>query len=62
MAFLSFIGSKEFNGLGYLNFGEDMVVVGIVSLCFFYWGISSAWVTPQLEKDFDQDLIINKKS
>ena len=61
MAFLSFIGSKEFNGLGYLTFGEDMVVVGIVSLCFFYWGISSAWVTPQLNKDFDQDLIINKK-
>jgi hypothetical protein len=49
LAALSYLGSSRFGGHNDLPFGWDMLVVALVSLAFFYWGINSAWVTPNLQ-------------
>lgn len=51
MSFLSFIGAKEFNGLGLLPMGWDQVIVAAVSYGFYWWGVKSAWVTPSLNRE-----------
>lgn len=50
IAFLSYIGSKEFGGKGILPFGWDMLVVAMVSLVFYFWGLRSAWMNPTLKE------------
>ncbi|WP_087687365.1 MULTISPECIES: APC family permease [unclassified Pandoraea] len=55
MALLSYIGSKEFGGLGVLPYGWDMVIVGALSLAFYHWGVRSGWRTPYLDEEREQD-------
>ncbi len=50
VALLSYIGSKEFGGKGYLSTGWDTFAVIIVALFFYYWGVKSAWLTPILKE------------
>ena len=50
MALLSWVGSKQFGGIGLLPYGWDMLAVSLVSLGFFYWGVASGWRTPYLEE------------
>ena len=45
---LSWAGSKEFEGRGYIGYGWDQLCVVLVALCFFFWGIRSGWRTPAL--------------
>src|ERR1700677_4585261 len=45
---LSWAGSKEFEGRGYIGYGWDQLCVAIVALCFFIWGLRSGWRTPAL--------------
>jgi amino acid transporter len=45
---LSWAGSKEFAGRGYIGYGWDQLCVVIVALCFFFWGVRSGWKTPAL--------------
>ncbi|HKN09005.1 MAG TPA: APC family permease [Pseudomonadota bacterium] len=45
---LSWAGSKEFEGHGYLGYGWDQLCVALASLAFFYWGVRSGWYTPAL--------------
>ncbi len=45
---LSWAGSKEFEGRGYIGYGWDQLCVVLVSLGFFFWGIRSGWRTPAL--------------
>tara|TARA_R110000782_G_scaffold270474_1_gene371610 strand:- start:11841 stop:13469 length:1629 start_codon:yes stop_codon:yes gene_type:complete len=50
MALVSFCGSKEFGGIGWLPYGWDMILVGILGLAFCYWGVSSAYDEPAVDE------------
>jgi amino acid transporter len=45
---LSWAGSTEFEGRGYIGYGWDQLCVVIVAVAFFYWGVRSGWRTPAL--------------
>jgi amino acid transporter len=42
MALVSWAGSPKFGGSGILPFGWDLVIVGVVGLVFYLWGVRSA--------------------
>lgn len=46
---LSWAGSKEFEGQGYISSPWDQLCVTAVALVFFFWGMRSGWQTPALE-------------
>ena len=46
---LSWFGSKEFGGLGYIGYGWDQLCVAIAAVIFFQWGLKSGWRTPAVE-------------
>ncbi|PSB92145.1 APC family permease [Candidatus Pandoraea novymonadis] len=41
LALCSYIGSREFGGLGLFPYGLDMLIVASLSLGFYYWGVKS---------------------
>ncbi|RIN29727.1 APC family permease, partial [Staphylococcus succinus] len=41
LAFLSFIGSKEFNGMNWIHYPYDFIVIAIVALIFYKLGTTS---------------------
>ncbi|HTV98410.1 MAG TPA: APC family permease [Steroidobacteraceae bacterium] len=45
---LSWAGSKQFDGQGYLGYGWDQLIVAMVALAFYHWGVRSGWHTPAL--------------
>ena len=45
---LSWAGSHEFGGRGYLGYGWDQLSVALVALAFYFWGRHSGWRTPAL--------------
>jgi amino acid transporter len=49
IAGLSYIGSVKFHGLGWMTYGWDLVIVGLVGLAFYFWGLASGWRTPDVE-------------
>ncbi len=49
LAAVSYLGSAEFGGHGYIPYGWDLVVVGVIGLVFFVWGSMSGWRTPSIE-------------
>jgi amino acid transporter len=49
MAFVSYIGNKDYGGQGYLPEGWDLLVVALIGLGFYFWGVHSAWHNPSLE-------------
>lgn len=55
MALCSYIGSKEFGGLGLLPYGWDMVIVTVLSLAFYQWGVKAGWRTPYLSEEREND-------
>jgi amino acid transporter len=50
IALLSWAGSTTFGGHGYLSYGVDLAVVGVVGLLFYFWGVRSGWRTPSVEQ------------
>lgn len=51
---LSWAGSREFEGHGYIGYGWDQLCVAVASLAFYFWGVRSGWRTPAViavEKD-----------
>jgi hypothetical protein len=51
VAVLSWIGGREFNGLGILSDqGWDEVTVALTGLLFYYWALRSIWPTPALRR------------
>ncbi|MEV5775723.1 APC family permease [Streptomyces antimycoticus] len=48
MAAVSWAGGKEFGGRGYLPGGWDILVVALIGLAFYVWGVRSAWRNPTL--------------
>ena len=51
MALLSWLGSTRFGGKGYLPYGWDLVVVALVGLAFYLWGVRAGWRTPAVEEE-----------
>ncbi|MFC3650118.1 APC family permease [Dyella humi] len=49
VAFVSWAGSTTFGGHGYLSYGADLVVVAVIGLVFYLWGVKSGWRTPAVE-------------
>jgi amino acid transporter len=49
VALLSYIGSTQFGGQGYLPFGWDLVIVALVGVGFYIWGLKSGWRTIHLD-------------
>ncbi|MED7949450.1 APC family permease [Streptomyces sp. BE303] len=49
MAGVSWAGSTEFGGEGYLPGGWDLLVVAAIGLTFYAWGVRSAWANPSLD-------------
>jgi amino acid transporter len=45
---LSWAGSKEFEGRGYIGYGWDQLCVALTAVLFCYWGVRSGWHTPAL--------------
>jgi amino acid transporter len=48
VAALSWAGSTQFEGHGYIPYGWDQLCVAVVSLVFYQWGVRSGWKTPAL--------------
>ncbi|SEM24413.1 amino acid/polyamine/organocation transporter, APC superfamily [Pseudoxanthomonas sp. GM95] len=48
VAFLSWAGSTTFGGRGYLPYGADLLVVAVVGVVFYLWGVRAGWRTPAL--------------
>ncbi|TDG04617.1 APC family permease [Paraburkholderia guartelaensis] len=58
MALLSLVGSKQFGGAGLLPYGWDMLVVALVSLVFYYWGVNSGYRSPYLAERQEHDEVL----
>lgn len=50
MAAISYLGSSEFGGIGVLPEGIDMLVVSLVALAFYHWGVRSGYRTSYLSE------------
>lgn len=63
LAGLSFIGSKEFNGMNWIHYPYDFVVIIIIALIFYKFGTSSYFESiyfkraKKINKDMREDLI-----
>ncbi len=58
MALLSLIGSKQFGGRGLLPYGWDMLIVALISLVFYCWGVASGYRTRYLdEREPESDVL-----
>jgi amino acid transporter len=49
VSILSWAGSKEFEGHGYIGYGWDQLCVALAAFVFCYWGVKSGWRTPAVE-------------
>jgi hypothetical protein len=49
VAIVSWLGSTTFGGRGYLSYGMDLIVVAVIGLVFYLWGVRSGWRTPAVE-------------
>jgi amino acid transporter len=45
---LSWAGSRQFDGRGFLPYGWDQLYVALTALLFCAWGVRSGWSTPAL--------------
>jgi amino acid transporter len=45
---LSWAGSREFEGRGYIGYGWDQLCVALSALAFYAWGLRSGWRTPSI--------------
>ncbi len=58
MAALSILGSKQFGGIGALPYGWDMLVVAVVALVFYFWGVNTGYRTRYLdERESEEDIL-----
>ena len=54
VSLLSWAGSKEFEGHGYIPYGWDQGCVAAAALLFCYWGVRSGWRTPAVDSAHGQ--------
>jgi hypothetical protein len=48
IALISYFGSAKFGGLDLIKYGWDLVVVAVVGLGFYVWGLRCGWRTPDV--------------
>ncbi|MFC6138683.1 amino acid:proton symporter, partial [Paraburkholderia silvatlantica] len=48
----------QFGGSGLLPYGWDMLVVALVSLVFYYWGVNSGYRSPYLAEREEHDEVL----
>lgn len=61
MAVVSWAGGKDYGGRGYLPEGWDLVIVAVIGLFFYGWGVTSAWRNPSLVQA-EQELVAAAKA
>ncbi len=49
VAALSWAGSSKFGGHNFIPYGWDLLLVALVALAFFVWGLACGWQTPEIE-------------
>jgi amino acid transporter len=49
IALVSYLGSERFGGHGYIPYGWDLALVGVIGIAFYFWGVASGWRTPAVE-------------
>jgi amino acid transporter len=49
IALISWAGSSKFNGHNYIPYGWDLLLVAVLGLIFYIWGVKSGWRTPSVE-------------
>ncbi len=54
LALISFLGSKNFGGIGFIPFGVDLVLVAALGVGFYLWAVQSGWRTPFID-DLESD-------
>ncbi|HVC01897.1 MAG TPA: APC family permease [Steroidobacteraceae bacterium] len=47
---LSWAGSTQFAGRGYIAYGWDQLCVAVAALFFCFWGVRSGWRTPAIDE------------
>lgn len=52
---MSYGGSHQFNGVNWISYPYDFLVIILASLAFYYWGVKSARIFP----DFYQAKSLN---
>jgi amino acid transporter len=57
IALVSWAGSAQFGGHGYIPYGIDLLVVAVLGVLFFFWGLRSGWRTPSVE-DAERDALL----
>ncbi|MBW1605269.1 APC family permease [Lactobacillus sp. Sy-1] len=57
LSLVSYLGSHDFNGIGFLPYPLDFIVIIVVALVFYYWGISS--YSFQTDDDLDKAKEVN---
>ncbi|CAK8053586.1 APC family permease [Eupransor demetentiae] len=50
LSLMSYIGSKEFNGVGLVPYPLDFVMIIVVALGFYYWGTDSRVLTKHFKR------------
>jgi amino acid transporter len=50
IALVSWGGSTRFGGHGYLEWGWDLLVVAVIGLVFYLWGVKSGYETPSVKQ------------
>jgi len=50
MILISALGSIKFGGTNVIPYGIDMIVVALGSLVFYFWGVNSGWLTPDVQR------------
>ena len=50
VAALSWAGSDKFKGHNYIPYGWDLLLVAVVGMLFYIWGVKSGWSTPSVEE------------
>jgi amino acid transporter len=49
IAALSWAGSTKFGGHDFIRYGWDLLIVAVVAVGFFAWGLACGWRTPEVE-------------
>jgi amino acid transporter len=52
MAAVSWAGSAKFGGHDFIPYGWDLLVVAIIGLIFYVWGLRCGWATPEIVELF----------
>lgn len=50
IAGMSYIGGRQFNGLNWIHYPLDQLIIAVASFAFYHWGVRSAIITNDFKK------------